>query len=551
MQSFKDVIAIEAPGKGWSSVKWEPQVPPTIVSAASTVYSVATNDLFDSISRRPSTPYTSSSICINRAASERPSSPRWVAGVRKREIPLGWRQPATSRIPSLIPTRRVNTPRASELASRKSLTSAPERPSWLPQSQPKEIKRPGDRRQPASPTIGKDGIVYRNPFFNGALRRRRFQHQSPTFDAPEAPPNVSQDPEVHPPAETRAETSPSHQEPEKDQDHNREQLGRTGQTPEANAHQEPRDRRPQWQKRKLHSQSSSVFQGQSSPDIKGPTHKLRYPELIRQRLLIWLVLIGLNAMCVILALKTAHHAWVLTLILYMKSKDVTSCIISIIWLTGRAIHDWSRPPEEIPPKWILTCISAYSESEEQIIKTLTSIRDQSLGEHRQVLVIVLDGKPRNIGSHMSNVICSFQRPYTTWKFAHNEMTITAGFLGSLPMICLEKAQNAGKKDSLILCHDMFSVMRENVPPANKAMREDIWSNIIPRLIDAPDFKSFDMVFMTDADTTVHQGAMRHLAKALAHDKHAIAACGVLFAEMRVGAEWSLWHLFQQYQVRRP
>ena len=253
-------------------------------------------------------------------------------------------------------------------------------------------------------------------------------------------------------------------------------------------------------------------------------------------------------MVLVLALKTFHHAWVLTLILYMKSKDVVSCFVSLACLTYHAIRSYSHPPEEVPPKWILSWISAYSESEEQILKTIDSICKQDVAPHRQVVCIILDGRPRNIENHMTSVVVRFRRSYLTWKLVRNEIAVTVGFVGKIPVICLEKAFNAGKKDSLILCHDLFSAFRVNAPQATKALRQELWVKILPKLMDAPDFQHFDGIFMTDADTTVHPGAIKTLTAALARDTDAIAACGVLFAEMKQGAEWSIWHLFQQYQV---
>ena len=550
MLPLGEVNAVEAPAKHCSVDQREPSFPSAIASAASSVYSASTNDLSDSIDGHPSTPSTSSSLCGNLATVGHPQTPKVCNfGYRKREIPLGWRQPATARTPSAIPLRTAHAPQRNKPARYRSFGLHVEGGIPLPKSHSGAIERQGCRSPPDLPTATHEGAPLNPRILNGALRRRKLHPQNSATDALKTPLNAPQDPEPPlPSAAPVAETGPSALAQRENEGGSHHQPDIRTQAPDANRQRQAGGFEPRWRGRSLQRDNLPVFQDQSSPGSKNPARRLKFPELLWQRVLIWLVLIGLNAMCVILALKTIHHVWVLTLILYMKSKDVTSCIVSLVYWIGRAIRNWSRPREEIPPKWILSWVSAYSESEEQILKTLTSIRNQDLGIHRQVLAIVLDGKPRNIGNYMSSVIFNIRRPYTTWKFARNEMSVTAGFLGSLPIICLEKAHNAGKKDSLILCHDMFSIMRDNAPSLNRALRDEIWSKIIPRLTDVPDFKSFDMVFMTDADTTVHQGAAKTLTEALAHDKHAIAASGVLFAEMRVGAEWSLWHLFQQFQV---
>ena len=263
----------------------------------------------------------------------------------------------------------------------------------------------------------------------------------------------------------------------------------------------------------------------------------------------WVLIFGLNAMILALVLKTSfHHIWLLTLILYMKSKDVVSCFVSIAYLLYYSLRRSKRSKREITPKWILSWTSAYCETDEQILKTVRSMCDQDLAPHRQVVCISLDGRPRNFEGHMTSVVDRVRSSYLSWKLVQNEITVMAGLVDSTPVICLEKTYNAGKKDSLILCHDLFSIPREDAPPANKALRREIWSEILPKLMAEPNFAQFDGIFMTDADTTVHPGAVKALTEALAKDEDALAACGVLFAEMTPGADWSLWHLFQQFQV---
>lgn len=106
---------------------------------------------------------------------------------------------------------------------------------------------------------------------------------------------------------------------------------------------------------------------------------------------------------------------------------------------------------------------------------------------------------------------------------------------------------SGKKDSLVLCHDLFNVPRDNIPLYTRLLREEIWTEILPVLTEGEDFTKFNMVLCTDADSTVYKGAVAHLAEAMARDKHAIAACGLVYVELEPGFEWSFWNLYQQFQ----
>lgn len=202
----------------------------------------------------------------------------------------------------------------------------------------------------------------------------------------------------------------------------------------------------------------------------------------------------------------------------------------------------------MPQQWILSLIPAYSESEEQIVKTIFSLRDNGVEPHRQVMVVILDGNPRDVKGHMTRVITSFERPYISFKWKRGVLRIIAGFMEDVPVIVLEKLKNGGKKDSLILCHDLFNYSRDNTPLYTKLLREEMWDVVLPTLLAGEDFTGFNMVFCTDADSTIYKGAIAKLADAIARDKNAIAACGLVLVELEPGYEWSFWNLYQQFQV---
>lgn len=284
-------------------------------------------------------------------------------------------------------------------------------------------------------------------------------------------------------------------------------------------------------------------------DPVDPARKLGRVDLIQQRSVFTSGIFMVNAALLIVALaapRAAAGAWVLSFICFIKSKDCLSALISCIYLSSMGVYHYFKPLAPVESKWILSLIPAYSESEEQIVKTVFSLRDNGVAPHKQVMAIVLDGKQRDVKKHM-RITKTFTRPYVTSKFKRNDLVINAGFMEDVPVICFEKVNNAGKKDSLILCHDLFNEMRENAPLYTHLLRKELWEDVLPPLT-GEDFPGFDMVFCTDADSTIHQGAIADLANALARDPKAIAACGLVLVELEPGYEWSVWNLYQQFQV---
>ncbi|QGI67443.1 hypothetical protein CEK26_011394 [Fusarium fujikuroi] len=283
-------------------------------------------------------------------------------------------------------------------------------------------------------------------------------------------------------------------------------------------------------------------------DPVDPARVLNRQDLIKQRIIFLGAILLLNIILAITAILGKESKVALAMIYFIKSKDFLSSIISPVGLVFTKVHQTLWPPDPITQRWILSLIPAYSESEEQIVKTIFSLRDNGTEPHRQVMVVILDGQPRDIRGNMTRVITQLERAYISFKWKKGTLRIIAGYMEDVPVIVLEKLKNGGKKDSLILCHDLFNCIRPNAPIYTKLLREEIWTHILPSLLPETDkFDGFDMVFCTDADSTIHKGALAKLANALCRNKNAIAACGLVLVELEPGYEWSVWNLYQQFQ----
>ena len=285
-------------------------------------------------------------------------------------------------------------------------------------------------------------------------------------------------------------------------------------------------------------------------ELKNPARTLTRAQLMRQRISFFLVVFCFNAACLIAALESHRRLWVLILILFLRSKDVLSTLGVLAWIALTSLRRPLRRPAEVSSKWILACVTAYAETEIQIMRTINSIIQHHPDPHKIVLCIILDGKPANIRSYFTRSSKRFRSSYQTWKFTHGELNINTGFMEQVPVILFEKVRNAGKKDSLILCHDLFDAMRDNAPLSTQVLRREIWTEVMPSLLDEDVPSKFDYIFCTDADSLIHKDALQRLVLALSANPKAIAACGLVLAEMEKGNEWSIWYLFQQFQVSR-
>lgn len=301
---------------------------------------------------------------------------------------------------------------------------------------------------------------------------------------------------------------------------------------------------------KKRRKSSTISMESTYPSIDDPSDpakKLSRRNLFSQRTAFIAFVCSLNIGFLMAALFSTNHTWVFVFVLMVKSKDVISSCISPIGMFCRMIKRTIKPPAEVPPQWILSLIPAYNESEEQIVKCIFSLRDNGVQPHRQVMCVILDGKPRDIKSRFTESLISFTRPYVTFKHKVGDLTVHAGFIEDVPVIVIEKKKNAGKKDSLILAHDLFNYHREGIPMYTKLLREEIEEFLLPDLTEGHKFERFDQIFCTDADSIIHKGALRSLCDELYRDPNGIAACGLVLVELEPGCEWSAWNLYQQFQ----
>jgi len=276
--------------------------------------------------------------------------------------------------------------------------------------------------------------------------------------------------------------------------------------------------------------------------------QLKRWEIWSVRLLFTLFVFSVNIALGLAYLRSYKHPYLLAILVFMKSKDILSTLAAILGMVRKSVHDKIWPPKQPRPKWILSLVCAYAETEEQIRKTVLSLVRGSLRPHRQAVCIILDGKPIDLLSKIFVTQTTITLPYTTWKRERGELNIHAGRIEGTAVILIEKKRNAGKKDSLILGHDLFNYPREDMPHSTKLLRQELWKTIIPSVVSNERLTAFDYIFCTDADSTIHDQALRKLADALCRENNAIAACGVLFAEFgKAKTEYSMWHLFQQFQ----
>jgi chitin synthase len=253
------------------------------------------------------------------------------------------------------------------------------------------------------------------------------------------------------------------------------------------------------------------------------------------------VVVLLNIAFVAFVYFVTSYRIVMYLVLFLKSKDI---ITTTIWLISLFVRNMRRcvrgkDTEPIKNKTIVSVIPAYSETYEQIIRTLDSIVYNEIGDNRNLLFIICDGKENNIQRALDQCIKTDQVQYKTWKLVDNQLTMIYGFYKGTPCVVLKKKLNQGKKDSLILSHDFFNYPRDTCGSI------EVRNHVRTEVLNLFGLKDFDYMFCTDADSIITKGSFSYMLETLER-RNAHACCGLVVVDF-AESDWSPWNLYQNFQ----
>jgi chitin synthase len=188
---------------------------------------------------------------------------------------------------------------------------------------------------------------------------------------------------------------------------------------------------------------------------------------------------------------------------------------------------------------IVAFVPAYKETFEQLSKTVDSLICSKLGSKYLMVCVVSDGE-NDYESLIQRKFISRMCTYKSWKGNEVRVVINYGIRNDKHIIVINKYQNNGKKDSIVLCNDIFNYKRDNLTTENENFRSMIQTDIL-NLFNISDF---DYIFSTDADTVVDELAMSYLVDTIKR-KNAVASCGIVnvdFSSCNV-----FWNNIQNFQ----
>ncbi|KAK0532534.1 Chitin synthase, class 7 [Tilletia horrida] len=209
-------------------------------------------------------------------------------------------------------------------------------------------------------------------------------------------------------------------------------------------------------------------------------------------------------------------------------------------------------------------VTAYSENEEGISTTLTSLAETDYSDSRKLLFVVADGMVTGSGESISTPdVCvglleadpRFGTPMpmsftsvASGPKAHNMAMVYAGHYTRgkghrTPMIVVVKCGtpdeassakpgNRGKRDSQMILMNFFQRVTYN--DRMTPLDFDLFRKMHTLMGVTPDF--FELCMMVDADTMVYPRSLKTLAHCMLHDDLIMGACG----ETRIANKRASW-----------
>ncbi|KAJ9475603.1 putative Chitin synthase 3 (putative) [Pseudozyma hubeiensis] len=214
--------------------------------------------------------------------------------------------------------------------------------------------------------------------------------------------------------------------------------------------------------------------------------------------------------------------------------------------------------------YVVCLVTAYSENEDGISTTLTSLAETEYSDQRKLLFVVADGMVTGSGEAMSTPdVCvslleadpRFGTPIpmsfvsiAAGKKEHNMAMVYAGHYTRArgrrtPMVVVVKCGspdeagdakpgNRGKRDSQMILMNFFQRVTYN--DRMTPLDYDLFRKVHTLMGVTPDF--FELCLMVDADTMVYPKSMKTLTNCMMRDPMIMGACG----ETRIANKTQSW-----------
>ena len=190
---------------------------------------------------------------------------------------------------------------------------------------------------------------------------------------------------------------------------------------------------------------------------------------------------------------------------------------------------------------IVAFIPVYKEDDTLLLGTITSILNNKTDNYVLTCIISEGEIPYNLNNFFTNMLLVEDLNYKTWLGDTINVNIIYGKKDDNDIIFICKELRTGKKDSILMCNDIFNTKRSNISDTSNNFCERVRENIkelFNRL-------TFEYLFCTDADTILSDNTLTCLSDSIKR-RNAVASCGIINTN-NCKADYGFITYLQNYQ----
>ncbi|KAH6644894.1 chitin synthase [Boeremia exigua] len=253
---------------------------------------------------------------------------------------------------------------------------------------------------------------------------------------------------------------------------------------------------------------------------------------------------------------TRFFWYLFPLVMIRPLVDIIEITIIIVSYLVRRLHP---PNPKIPaiPENFVYLLCCYNETYQEIMTSLRSLAEQKMVDaHKKAILVVCDGRASSKGmtktaaAHLKDDI--IERPssvpmsqaYTAWDGVPMDAEIIKGEFRGVPIICIIKNENRGKRDGIVLARSFFHKFnhRDSKPPL--AMMSPRLFAELSDFLEKASIRSIDYAIGIDADTRFDLECVSNLIQTVREDEKIVGVTGHIRADPIAMGQFSISYLYQ-------
>ena len=204
--------------------------------------------------------------------------------------------------------------------------------------------------------------------------------------------------------------------------------------------------------------------------------------------------------------------------------------------------------------YLLPC---YNETYIELMDSLNSLVEQKhLDAHNKAIIIVCDGRcsgkgmTKTTAEHLTQDIIecpsssSVREAYTAWDGSQMNVEVVQGEFRGLPVFCIIKAENRGKRDGIILVRSFLHKFNQrNTKPSTGILSPGFFAQVSDFLIKVS-MPSVEYVVGMDADTRFDAECVFNLMQTVREGEQVVGVSGYVLADITTSKQYSIPYLYQ-------